>query len=114
MNAQATLQAKARSEDTRARIMEAAEALFRRIGFAKTAVADIASELKMSPANVYRFFPSKHAIVDAICKRCLDEVDQKACVVARSRLSASPRLEPLVLTILAYLDVTLIADHRVH
>ena len=51
------------AEETRERIARTAEELFRRMGFAKTAVADIASELGMSPANVYRFFPSKTAIV---------------------------------------------------
>jgi AcrR family transcriptional regulator len=61
-------QVKSNPDDTRARIMETAEALFRRLGFAKTAVADIAAELKMSPANVYRFFASKNAIVEAICR----------------------------------------------
>jgi AcrR family transcriptional regulator len=65
--------AKTKSDDTRARIIETAEALFRRVGFAKTAVADIAGELGMSPANIYRFFPSKNAIVQAICQRCLAE-----------------------------------------
>src|SRR2546426_12396514 len=45
-------QVKIKPDDTRARIMDTAEALFRRLGFAKTAVADIAAELKMSPAQV--------------------------------------------------------------
>jgi len=44
-------------EETRARILKVAEEHFRRIGYHKTSVADIASELGMSPANVYRFFP---------------------------------------------------------
>jgi AcrR family transcriptional regulator len=35
------------------------------MGYQKTAVADIARELGMSPANVYRFFPSKSAINEA-------------------------------------------------
>ena len=37
----------------------------------------------MSPANVYRFFASKNAIVEAICQRCLSELDDKAWAVAR-------------------------------
>ena len=77
-------QARTKSDDTRARIMEAAEALFRRLGYAKTAVVDIAAELGMSPANIYRFFPSKNAIVEAICQRCLTEVEEKAWAAARS------------------------------
>src|SRR5260370_34757082 len=90
-------QAKLRPDDTRARIMGSAEALFRRMGFAKTAVADIAAELGMSPANVYRFFPSKNAVVEAICKRCLSDVEEKAWTVARSKASAAARLERVVL-----------------
>jgi AcrR family transcriptional regulator len=95
-------QARAKPDDTRARIMAAAEALFRRIGYAKTAVADIAAELGMSPANVYRFFPSKNAIVEAICQRCLAEVEAKAWAVARDSGPASERVERLVLAILSF------------
>jgi AcrR family transcriptional regulator len=105
---------KTRSEDTRARIMDTAEALFRRVGYAKTAVADIASELRMSPANVYRFFPSKTAIVQAICQRCLNELDEKAWAVARSKASASERLERLQLEILSYHKDNLLEEQRVN
>lgn len=107
-------QIKARPDDTRARIIETADALFRRLGFAKTAVADIAGELGMSPANVYRFFPSKNAIVEAICRRCLGELDEKAWAIARSRGPAAARLERLVLEILAYHKENLLTDKRVN
>ncbi|HZN31178.1 MAG TPA: TetR/AcrR family transcriptional regulator [Xanthobacteraceae bacterium] len=102
------------ADDTRARIIETADTLFRRLGFAKTAVADIAAELGMSPANVYRFFPSKNAIVEAICQRCLATLEEKAWAVARSRGSAASRLERLVLEILAYHRENLVTDQRVN
>src|SRR6266478_1634487 len=107
-------QPKVKPDDTRARIIESAEALFRRLGFAKTAVADIAGELGMSPANVYRFFPSKNAIVEAICQRCLSELDEKARAVAHSRGSASARLEHLFLEIMKYHLENLITEKRVN
>jgi AcrR family transcriptional regulator len=107
-------QVRVKPDDTRARIMETAEALFRRLGFAKTAVADIAAELKMSPANVYRFFPSKNAIVEAICRRCLSEVEEKAWSVARSKGPAAQRMERLFLEILAYHKENLLIEHRVN
>lgn len=107
-------QVKTKPDDTRARIIEAAEALFLRLGFAKTAVADIAAELDMSPANVYRFFPSKNAIVEAICRRCLAEVEEKAWRVARSKGAAADRIERLILEILAYHKENLITEHRVN
>jgi AcrR family transcriptional regulator len=108
------VQAKAKPDDTRARIIETAEALFRRLGFAKTAVADIAGELGMSPANVYRFFSSKNAIVEAICQRCLSELDEKAWAVARSRGSAGARIERLFVEIMKYHLENLIEEKRVH
>jgi AcrR family transcriptional regulator len=107
-------QVRAKPEDTRERIMATAEALFRRLGFAKTAVADIAAELGMSPANVYRFFDSKNAIVEAICRRCLSSVEEKAWAVARSKAAAAARLERLILEILAYHKENLVTEHRVN
>jgi AcrR family transcriptional regulator len=107
-------QVRTKPDDTRARIVETADALFRRLGFAKTAVADIAAELGMSPANVYRFFPSKTAIVQAICQRCLSEVEEAAWAIARSKVPASQRLERLVLEILAYHKENLLTEQRVN
>src|SRR3954464_11736380 len=103
-------QAKAKPDDTRARIIETADALFRRLGFAKTAVADIAAELDMSPANVYRFFSSKNAIVEAICQRCLSELDQRAWTAARSRAPAADRMEKLFVEIFHYHKDNLITE----
>ena len=108
------LQVRTKQEDTRARIMETAEALFRRLGFGKTTVADIAAELRMSPANVYQFFPSKIAIVEAICQRCLSEVEEKAWTVSRSKAPAGQRMERLFLEILAYHKENLLIEKRVH
>ena len=54
--------------DTRERILVVAERLFREIGYQKTTVADIAKELRMSPANVYRFFDSKKAIHEGVAR----------------------------------------------
>ncbi len=101
-------------DETRVRIMETAEALFRRLGFAKTAVADIATALDMSPANIYRFFPSKNAIVEAICRRCLGEVENDAWAVARSKAPAGQRIERLILGILAYHKENLLTEQRVN
>jgi AcrR family transcriptional regulator len=107
-------QTRTKPDDTRARIIETAEALFRRMGFAKTAVADIAAELGMSPANVYRFFPSKNAIVEAICQRCLSELDERMWAAARSRAPAAARMERLFVEIFAYHKDNLITEKRVH
>jgi AcrR family transcriptional regulator len=114
MNPSAVAQAKAKPDDTRARIMDTAEALFRRLGYSKTAVADIAAELKMSPANVYRFFPSKNAIIEAICQRCLSECEERCWAVARSRGTAAERIERMVTEILDYHRENHLVEQRVN
>ena len=63
--------------DTRERILVVAERLFRQIGYQKTTVADIAKELRMSPANVYRFFNSKKAIHEGVARSLMGEVETR-------------------------------------
>ncbi len=58
-----------KAEETREDILRIADALFREKGIAKSSIADIAQELGMSPANVFKHFHSKTALVDAICDR---------------------------------------------
>lgn len=60
--------------DMRGRIVVVAEKLFREIGYQKTTVADIAKVLRMSPANVYRFFDSKKSIIAAVAQRLMGKL----------------------------------------
>lgn len=75
-----------------ARILDAAERLFRHYGYAKTNVADIARELGMSPANIYRFFASKVEIHQAICGRMLEASVQMTRQIFGQKISAEERL----------------------
>ncbi len=78
------------------RILDAAERLFRHYGYSKTTVADIARDLGMSPANVYRFFASKVEIHQAICGRMLAAGYQMAHETCHLPISASDRLRRFV------------------
>jgi AcrR family transcriptional regulator len=104
---------KTKPDDTSERIIATAETLFRRLGFGKTTVCDIASELRMSPANIYRFFPSKDAIVQAICKKALLVVDEKAWAIARSKGPAAERLERLIVELTAFHKKNFATEKRV-
>ncbi len=57
--------------DRRAKVLAAAIACFGRRGIHQTSMQEIAGEAGMSAANVYRYFPSKESIIDAIaeCER---------------------------------------------
>jgi TetR/AcrR family transcriptional repressor of uid operon len=64
------LQAKAqRQSDRRAEILDAAERCFARAGFHRASMQDICGEAEMSPGNLYRYFPSKEALIAGICER---------------------------------------------
>ncbi|GEP11426.1 TetR/AcrR family transcriptional regulator [Methylobacterium gnaphalii] len=82
---------------TRCRILATAERSFREIGYQKTTVADIAKTLKMSPANVYRFFDSKKAINEAVVERLTREVEALIREIAQAPgLSAGERLAEMI------------------
>jgi AcrR family transcriptional regulator len=100
--------------DTRARILLTAERLFRDIGYQKTTVADIAKLLKMSPANVYRFFESKRAIHEAVACRLMGEIEQAATAIAEKPLSATQRLRELLMTIHHLNKERYVGDSKLH
>ncbi|GAA3090182.1 TetR family transcriptional regulator [Rhizobium viscosum] len=78
------------------RILDAAERLFRHYGYSKTTVADVARDLGMSPANIYRFFASKVEIHQAICGRMLAMSYELAANICHQKISASDRLRQYV------------------
>lgn len=61
-----------KAEDTREEILSTAEQLFGERGIAHCSIAHVAQALAMSPANVFKHFHSKIALVDAICQRKID------------------------------------------
>ena len=81
--------------DVRERILGTAERLFREIGYQKTTVADIAKTLRMSPANVYRFFDSKKSITAGVARRLMGDVEQELQVIVRKPDGATARLREL-------------------
>ena len=62
--------------ERRARILDAAERCFVRAGFHRTTMQDVAAEAKMSPGNLYRYFPSKDAMAAGLAERDRAEVAQ--------------------------------------
>ncbi|MBB4239204.1 TetR/AcrR family transcriptional regulator [Rhizobium esperanzae] len=101
-------------EQSRARILEVAESYFRRIGYHKTSVADIASELGMSRANVYRFFPSRTAINSSVCGLIVQEVAEIALAIARTDAPASKKLADLLTAIHRHSTRILMEDRPMH
>jgi AcrR family transcriptional regulator len=85
--------------DIRERILITTERLFREIGYQKTTVADIAKTLRMSPANVYRFFDSKKSITAGVARRLMGGVEQALQAIAKRPEDAVERLRELLQTV---------------
>jgi AcrR family transcriptional regulator len=100
--------------DTRERILVVAERLFREIGYQKTTVADIAKVLRMSPANVYRFFDSKKAIHEGVARTLMGGVEQAAEAIASGRGSAAARLRELMTAIHRMNSERYLGDNKLH
>ncbi|MFU2208257.1 TetR/AcrR family transcriptional regulator [Solidesulfovibrio sp. C21] len=84
-------------ETTKLHIIETAENLFRQIGYAKTTVTDIAKTLGMSQANIYRYFPSKASINEAICDRLVHHIESQCWESLVRDGSSTDRLKRFIL-----------------
>jgi len=100
--------------DTATRILDAAERTFRHYGYNKTTVADIAGELGMSTANIYRFFGSKVEIHQAICARMLGICYKQAYDTRHSSDSAEMRLRRYIEQQHRWTVETMLDEHKVH
>lgn len=100
--------------DMRERILVVAERLFREIGYQKTTVADIAKLLRMSPANVYRFFDSKKAIHQGVARHLMGEVETAAQAIAVRREPAAERLRKLLASVHRMNAERYVGDSKLH
>lgn len=100
--------------EKKACILATAEKLFRDIGYLKTTVADIAKALKMSPANVYRFFDSKKAIHEGVARRLMSEVESAAEDIAAKDAPAVERLRELLATVSRMNAERFVGDAKIH
>jgi AcrR family transcriptional regulator len=77
---------------TAERILGAAEDVLRRYGPAKATVIDVARALGVSHGSVYRHFPSKAALRDAVVERWLGRVSAPLAAVVEEEGPAAQRL----------------------
>jgi AcrR family transcriptional regulator len=70
---------------TREQILDAAEDVLRRYGPAKANVVDVARALNVSHGSVYRHFPSKAALREAVAERFLDSMSAPLAGITDAR-----------------------------
>ncbi|HLX17007.1 MAG TPA: TetR family transcriptional regulator [Bradyrhizobium sp.] len=83
------------------RILEVTEDVLRRFGLAKATVVDVARALDVSHGSVYRHFPSKASLREAVAKRWLDRVSAPLVKIAEGSGPAPARLERWLRTLFA-------------
>ncbi len=94
-------------------IIDVADKRFRRYGFGKTTMVEIAKDCNMSAANLYRYFENKETIGVTICQMCLSEKELIGKeVLRRDGLSAADRLEAFFLEILESTHDLCANDHH--
>ncbi len=90
-----------RFDKTMRQIVEAARERFAHYGYGKTTMAEVAGDCKMSPGNLYRYFPGKldiaEAIAEAATERNLHLIRE---VASRPGLSATEKLKLVLQTLL--------------
>ena len=96
-----------RSQETVARALAAATALLGRgVPLESLTTAQIAHEAGMSVGGLYRFFPDKQAIVDAIALRHMEAFQERMGGALMADFPETPRdfLEAMVDEFVTYLD----------
>ena len=83
------------------RILEVTEDVLRRFGLAKATVVDVARALDVSHGSVYRHFPSKASLRQAVAKRWLDRVSAPLEKITEASGPAPERLERWLRTLCA-------------
>lgn len=78
--------------ERRQQIIRAANEHFRRYGYNKTTIADLAKAIGLSTAYIYKFFESKQAIGEAICAMTLGRIAAELRKIVKEPKSAADRL----------------------
>jgi AcrR family transcriptional regulator len=77
-------------------ILFKAKELFTRFGPMRTTVADIARGLGMSSANIYKFFPNKNAIIEAVGQRFMTDLHRDLIPLTKTPKPAWDRIEDVI------------------
>ncbi len=84
------------------RILTVTEDVLRRFGPAKATVVDVARVLGVSHGSVYRHFPSKAALRDAVTERWLARVMEPLTIIMNEDSPAPTRLRHWLETLIAF------------
>ncbi len=88
--------------------------LFEKQGVGKTRVADVARELGMSPANIFKHFASKDELVQAVVKENHGRIRKKVEEIARSEGTVRERLEEMAVAVFRFYRERLRNEEKIY
>ena len=87
------------AESNEARLVEIAKAHVRKFGHARLTVVGVAAEAGMTHANVYRYFPSKAALIDEVVASGLRQLEARLREAAEGADPAYDKLERMLMAV---------------
>lgn len=87
------------AESNEARLVEIAKAHVRKFGHARLTVVGVAAEAGMTHANVYRYFPSKAALIDEVVASGLRPLEARLRDAAEGADPAYDKLERMLMAV---------------
>jgi AcrR family transcriptional regulator len=100
--------------ERRDQILEAAHSHFRTYGYVKTTVADLARAIGLSAAYIYKFFESKQAIGEAVCRQALGRIADELREIAHQPKPAATRLRLVFQTVARRGAELCFTDRKLH
>jgi AcrR family transcriptional regulator len=94
-------------DGTRARLLAAAALEIRQIGPKRMTISGLAARLGMSHANVYRYFPDKQGLVDAVLNTWLRGLETRLQEIVEGPDPADDKLERFLATLTRHYAETL-------
>ncbi|HEQ71836.1 MAG TPA: TetR/AcrR family transcriptional regulator, partial [Spirochaetia bacterium] len=88
--------ARAKDENKRQLILQAAKMLFSRRGFYNTSISDITKETKLPVGSIYTYFKSKEEIVRAIVAEGWEDIRTRLTAMIASEKRAEDKLRIIV------------------
>lgn len=95
-------------------VLEAAKAQVRRFGESKTNMVDIARAMGISHAALYRYYPSKSAVMDAIVQEAMRDEEEMATAYLEAQTPASGRLLAMLLELHRRKRERFVADREIY
>lgn len=96
-------ESKQETKKIKTEILIAAQERFRNFGYSKTTMAEIATDVNMSAANLYRYFDNKQDIAAECASQCMDDLNVLLeNVVSLPDLDGPQRLHLFVQTCMRY------------